>query len=65
MVVAVAFEAAALGIRPLRDILGLTVLPPTAWAAALAVAVVPLVLTQTVRIARDRPEPVVSAAGTR
>lgn len=53
LAIAVAFEAAALGIPPLRDVLGLTVLPGDAWAAALAISVLPLALTQTVRIARE------------
>jgi P-type Ca2+ transporter type 2C len=50
----VTLEALALGVGPLRDLLGLTVLSPTAWAIALGLATVPLVLTQTVRIWRDR-----------
>ncbi|HUG07386.1 MAG TPA: cation-transporting P-type ATPase [Acidimicrobiia bacterium] len=35
-------------------VLLLTVLSPTAWAVALSLATVPLVLTQTVRVWRDR-----------
>jgi Ca2+-transporting ATPase len=46
-------EAAALGIPPLSQVLGLTTVPLTAWLVALALALIPLVATQTVRIARD------------
>jgi P-type Ca2+ transporter type 2C len=54
LAITVGLEAIALGIVPLRDLLGLTVLSPTAWAVALSLATVPLVLTQTVRVWRDR-----------
>ncbi|MFP3883776.1 MAG: cation-translocating P-type ATPase [Actinomycetota bacterium] len=54
LAITLALEAVALGIAPLRDLLGLTVLSPTAWAVALSLATVPLVLTQTVRVLRDR-----------
>jgi len=47
-------EALALGVGPLRDLLGLAALPPTAWLIALALATVPLLTTQTVRVWRDR-----------
>jgi len=50
----VTLEALALSVGPLRDLLGLTVLSPTAWAIALGLATVPLVLTQSARIRRDR-----------
>ena len=52
--IAIAFEAAALGIPALRDTLGLDTMPADAWAAALLIAVAPLLLTQTTRIARER-----------
>jgi P-type Ca2+ transporter type 2C len=54
LAITIGLEAIALGIVPLRDLLGLTVLSPTAWAVALSLATVPLVLTQTVRVWRDR-----------
>jgi hypothetical protein len=70
--VTVTLEAVALGIAPLRDLLGLTVLSPRTWAVALSLATVPLVLTQAVRMWRDRetaPAPgrgaVPTSAGTR
>jgi len=50
----VALEALALGFGPLRDLLGLTVLPAAGWAVALPLASVPLLATQAVRIWRDR-----------
>lgn len=50
----VTLEALALGVGPLRDLLGLTVLSPTAWVIALSLAIIPVVATQTVRIWRDR-----------
>jgi P-type Ca2+ transporter type 2C len=53
----VTLEAVALGVGPVRDLLGLTVLSPTVWVIALSLAVVPVVATQTVRIWRDRGEP--------
>jgi P-type Ca2+ transporter type 2C len=52
--VTVALEAAALGIAPLREVLGLALLPAGAWWVAAALAPLPLVLTQTVRIVRAR-----------
>lgn len=55
--VAVAFEAAALGIGPLRETLGLTTMPAPAWLAALLVSMVPLVLTQATRMVRGRSTP--------
>jgi P-type Ca2+ transporter type 2C len=51
----VTLEAAALGIGPLRELLGLTVVSPSTWAVALALAVVPLTVTQATRIWRARP----------
>jgi P-type Ca2+ transporter type 2C len=50
----VTLEALALGVGPLRDLLGLTVVSPTAWAIALSLATVPVAATQGVRILRDR-----------
>ncbi len=50
----VTLEALALAIAPLRDLLGITVLSPTAWAIELSLATVPVVMTQTVRMWRDR-----------
>jgi len=50
----VVLEAMALGFGPLRDLLGLTVLPAAGWAVALALATVPVLATQGVRIWRDR-----------
>jgi P-type Ca2+ transporter type 2C len=47
-------EALALGVAPLRDLCGLTVLSPAAWAFALCLATVPLVLTQGVQMWSDR-----------
>ncbi len=49
-----ALEAAALGIRPLSDVLGLTTVPVQAWLIAGALALVPLIATQSTRILRDR-----------
>lgn len=53
LAVTVGLEALALGFVPLRDLLDLTVLPVAGWAVALPLAVLPLVLTQTVRVWRD------------
>jgi Ca2+-transporting ATPase len=49
-----ALEALALGFGPLRELLGLTVLPAAAWAVAVPLSVVPLAGTQGVRMWRDR-----------
>lgn len=49
-----ALEALALGVPPLRDLLGLTTLPGPAWLVAAALAPLPLLLTQAVRIIRAR-----------
>ena len=49
-----AFEAVALTLPGLRDVLGLAWLSPTAWAVAGGLGLVPLVLTQTVRVVRAR-----------
>ncbi|MDP9022369.1 MAG: HAD-IC family P-type ATPase [Actinomycetota bacterium] len=48
----IALEAAALGVPPLRDLLGLTVLPPAAWLVAALLAPVPLLVVQAWRVAR-------------
>lgn len=48
-------EALALGVPALRDVLDLTTLDRRAWLLALGLAGIPLVLTQAVRILRDRP----------
>jgi P-type Ca2+ transporter type 2C len=53
LVVTVSLEAAALGLPALRDLLGLSTLGADAWAVALALAALPLVLTQSVRILRQ------------
>jgi P-type Ca2+ transporter type 2C len=47
-------EALALFVPPLSRLLGLTALPANGWLLALALAPLPLVLTQTVRLVRDR-----------
>ncbi|MGF1599135.1 MAG: cation-translocating P-type ATPase [Acidimicrobiales bacterium] len=49
----VSLEAFALGVAPLRELLGLTVLPPIVWVIALSLASVPVVVTQTVRLWRN------------
>jgi P-type Ca2+ transporter type 2C len=49
-----ALEALALFVPPLSRLLGLTALPANGWLLALALAPLPLVLTQTVRLVRDR-----------
>jgi P-type Ca2+ transporter type 2C len=54
LAVSLAFEAAALGVPALRDTLGLSTMSAGAWTAALLIAVVPLLLTQTTRVARHR-----------
>ncbi|MGM0385812.1 MAG: cation-translocating P-type ATPase [Actinomycetota bacterium] len=54
LMITVTLEAAALGIAPLREILGLTLIPAAGWWVAAALAPLPLALTQTVRIARAR-----------
>ncbi|WP_340558877.1 cation-translocating P-type ATPase [Streptomyces sp. GSL17-111] len=48
----VALEAMALAVPGLRDLLGLTTLGGAPWLAALALATLPLLLTQSVRILR-------------
>lgn len=55
LAVTASLEAAALGFAPLRDILELTVIPGRAWLTAVLLAPLPLALTQTVRVLRDRP----------
>ncbi|GAA1918840.1 cation-translocating P-type ATPase [Streptomyces sodiiphilus] len=47
-----ALETAALAVPGLRDLLGLTTLPPASWAVAAGLAVLPLLLTQTARVLR-------------
>lgn len=54
LILTVLLEAAALGIAPLRDILGLVVLPGGGWVVAAVLAPLPLALTQASRILRDR-----------
>lgn len=54
LAVTIAFEAAALGWAPLRETLGLTVLPAQAWIFALLLAPLPLVSTQLTRMLRSR-----------
>jgi P-type Ca2+ transporter type 2C len=55
LAITVSLEAAALGFAPLRDILGLAVIPGQAWMTAALLAPLPLAITQTVRVLRDRP----------
>lgn len=50
----VTLEALALGVAPLRDLLGLTLLPAAGWAVALPLATVPVLATQGVRLWQDR-----------
>lgn len=50
----VALEAMALGFAPLREILELSAIPGSAWLTAAVLALLPLALTQTVRVLRDR-----------
>jgi P-type Ca2+ transporter type 2C len=59
LAVTLVLEAAALGIAPLRELLGLATLAPSAWAIALGLAVVPLLVTQSARLVggRHSPEP--------
>ncbi|MFO7777627.1 MAG: HAD-IC family P-type ATPase [Nitriliruptoraceae bacterium] len=52
LAVTLVLETAALGIPPLRDLLGLTALPGQAWAVALALGLVPLLLVQAFRAIR-------------
>jgi Ca2+-transporting ATPase len=47
-------EAAALSVPPLRDLLGLTVLPASGWGLALLLGLVPLAAVQTTRLVRSR-----------
>jgi P-type Ca2+ transporter type 2C len=54
LAVTLALEAAALGIAPLRDLLGLATLAPTVWAIALGLAVIPLLVTQSTRLVVER-----------
>ena len=48
-----ALEAAALGVQPLAGLLGLTTIPLEGWLIAAALAVIPLTVTQAVRIGRE------------
>ena len=57
LAVTLVLEAAALGIAPLRDLLGLATLAPSAWAIALGLAVVPLLVTQSARLVGGRRSP--------
>ena len=52
--VTAALEAAALLVRPLADLLGLTTIPAAAWAIAAGLSLIPLLATQGVRMVRDR-----------
>ena len=52
-----ALEAAALGIAPLSDVLGLTTIPIEGWLIAGVLALIPLTLTQIVRVSRGRHQP--------
>lgn len=54
LVLTVTLEAAALAIPELRDLFGFTVLDAGSWTAAIALAAIPLVATQTVRMLRVR-----------
>jgi Ca2+-transporting ATPase len=53
LAVTVALEVAALTVPALAALLGLTDLPAAAWVTALALGLLPLALTQAVRIVRD------------
>jgi Ca2+-transporting ATPase len=55
-------ETAALGIPPLRDVLGLTGLPTAGWLAAAGLALIPLALTQAWRVTRSPATSPASAA---
>ncbi|MBN2621842.1 MAG: cation-transporting P-type ATPase, partial [Acidimicrobiales bacterium] len=52
-----ALEGLALGVPPLRDLLGLTTLPAEAWLVAAVLAPIPLVLTVLSRLARRGATP--------
>ena len=52
--VTAALEAGALFIRPLADLIGLTTMPAQGWLIAGVLALVPLALTQAVRMVRAR-----------
>lgn len=54
LAITVGLEAAAFGIAPLREVLGLTPLPMEGWLTAAALAPLPLLLTQAARITRER-----------
>lgn len=45
-------EAVALGLPPMRDLLGLTLLDGHAWAIAIGLSVLPLLTIQSVRVVR-------------
>jgi Ca2+-transporting ATPase len=49
-----ALEALALGVAPLRDVLGLTTIPGPAWLVALALGLIPVLAVQAVRSLRRR-----------
>lgn len=54
LAITLALEAAALGIGPLRELLGLATLTLSDWVLALGLAVVPLVVTQSARLLAAR-----------
>jgi Ca2+-transporting ATPase len=54
LVITAALEAIALLVRPLSEILGLTMLPAPGWLVAGGLALVPLLATQATRMIRDR-----------
>jgi P-type Ca2+ transporter type 2C len=65
LAITVALEAAALGAPPLRELLGLAVLPVQVWALSLLLALVPLAGTQLARVARSRVNGMAHLAPTR
>jgi Ca2+-transporting ATPase len=54
LAITVALEALALGVPAMRELLGLATIGAGQWAVALALAVIPLLLVQGVRVLRDR-----------
>jgi P-type Ca2+ transporter type 2C len=57
LAVTLALEAAALGLPPLREVLGLATMTGQAWLVAAALAPVPLLLTVVTRLVRQRASP--------
>ncbi|HEX6425193.1 MAG TPA: cation-transporting P-type ATPase [Acidimicrobiales bacterium] len=57
LAVTLVLEGLALGVPPLRDLLGLTTITRDAWLVAAALAPVPLVLTVLTRLVRRPPVP--------